>query len=542
MLKRYSFLLKKYSLFFLLIICLLFTIKAIHVTFTQVIDEDPNHCREAAENIIPLLINEGVNPFCADYSPPVFATYGPVSALIAAPFSHNINDARLIQRIFSGLSLFLVVILMCWACNSPPYSASKMGLFLSCSLMILPPVFISNEIGSKSGNIGLLLAMASVVVPFKFNYNYLALAFGSICIALSIYTKTYYLFFAPILPIYLLFYSKIRAITSAFLLILSLVLLGLIFEFSFPNSLAPIFTAHNQIELSNAHFISNLKYTWHFYGFFFLISLFFYTKFAMTIFKETKKVDFRKLDEPAIALLQPHPELLPFLSSVILLVLYCITIGRHTGNGIVYVSHTFLPFIAWFTAVSLQKIYSQCSKSHGLALLVFVFIFILALQLFTLNRSFNLNQFKPSYKVDRDKLQVFIDASQNPLGNRLTAYQEHESGKTPEDYGLTEYFKSNLIIRDSKGFYHKNPFKLYVEQIQESLITQKYDLVICLNGANIYTNSEWLLNNGYVEIYKQRFRTSLYHYTLSYFAPFNLINNWHELIKANNKILENIEN
>jgi hypothetical protein len=542
MLEHYFFLLRKYSAYFLITICLLFTIKAIHVTFTQVFDEDPNHCREAAENIIPLLINEGVNPFCADYSPPVFATYGPVSALLAAPFSHNMNAARKTQRIFSGLSLFLVIILMCWGCNSSPYSALNLGLILICTLMILPPVFISNEIGSKSGNIGLLLAMASVVVPFKFNYKYQALAFGSICLALSIYTKTYYILFSPILPIYLLFYSKIRAITSALLLILSLVLFGFIFEFFFPNSLAPIFTAHNQIELSNAHFIGNLKHIWHFYGFFFLISFFYYIKFATIIFKEIKRVDFRKLDEPALVLLRPHPELLPFLASVILLVLYCITIGRHTGNSIVYISHTFLPFIAWFTAVSLQKIYSQCSKSHGLALLMSGIIFIPALQLYALNRSYNLNQFEPSYKVDRDKLQVFIDASQNPLGNRLTAYQEHEYGKTPEDYGLTEYFKSNRIITDSKGLIHFNPFESYVALIQESLLAHNYDLVICLNGTNIYTNSEWLLNNGYVEIYKQRFRTSLYHYTLSYFAPFNLINNWHELIKANNKILENIEN
>jgi hypothetical protein len=167
-------------------------------------------------------------------------------------------------------------------------------------------------------------------------------------------------------------------------------------------------------------------------------------------------------------------------------------------------------------------------------------IFIPALQLYALNRSYNLNQFEPSYKVDRDKLQVFIDASQNPLGNRLTAYEEHEYGKTPEDYGLTEYFKSNMIITDSNGLIHFNPFESYVALIQESLLAQNYDLVICLNGTNIYTNSEWLMNNGYVEIYNQRFRTSLYHHTLSYYAPINLINFWHELIKANNKILENI--
>jgi hypothetical protein len=522
------------------ILCLgYFTCLAGMVGYAAITDPDPNHCRETSPNLLALMINQGENPYELKNLPGSFSTYGPLFYVVTAPFAGDIEASRLSQRIFSVVSVFAFAALFSLTvCRHSKKSLDWLIAF-ACGLLSTYFIFFSNEFGSKPGNFGLLLAFACFALPYLSKYSYKGILFGLFLGMLAILVKMYYAYAPVLLLVYLFcFVDKLKAvlcgIAFAFIMAAGLGLLELFLPNSISIILSPrFFLAHSyQVAFGRlAQFASAFAPVLILAA---LVSLTWIYCAAKGGFRLKNLFEFNLLElrKPLFAY-----EAVPFslYLTVGVFAVYMKTLAGHTGNGLIYVSHTFLPYLFWFVIESIQKTYRHSINNKNICRQIYLaampLIMVQMLLLWGgLDRQYD--NYAQSFAKDWALIEKYLKHSQNTLGNRLTSFAEMKLGKTPHEYGQTEFA---IFITSERYPDYKKHIEDYYAAIKNQVARGEFDLIILMDAKtpeqsfNTYVKAKFVMQHGYAPFKSFPLNTTIYKNLVHLFVKKSELAKWQAL-------------
>ena len=509
------------------------------VGYAAITDADPNHCRETSPNLLALMINQGENPYELKNLPGAFSTYGPLFYVVTAPFADNIQASRFYQRFFSVASVFVFALLFSYTvCRHTKKPLDWVTAF-ACGLLSTYFIFFSNEFGSKPGNFGLLLAFACFGLPYLSNYSYKGILFGLFLGMLAILVKMYYAYAPVLLLVYLFcFVDKLKAvlcgIAFAFIMAAGLGLLELFLPNSISIILSPrFFLAHSyqvafgRLAQFGSAFAPVLLLA-------VLVSLTWVYSAAKDGFRLSDLFEFNllKLKSPLFAY-----EAVPFSLYLTLgaFAVYMKTLAGHTGNGLIYVSHTFLPYLFWYLIEAIQRTYRHSAKYNSLcrhihlAAIPLIIVQILMLS-GGLDRQYD--NYAQSFAKQWALIEKYLKHSRNPLGNRLTSYPELKLGKKPHEYGQTEFA---IFITSERYPDYKKHIEEYYADIKKQVARGEFDLIILMDAKtpeesfNTYVKANYVMQHGYAPFKSFPLNTTLYKNLVHLFVKKSELAKWQAL-------------
>lgn len=230
-------LLQKLPLMFLFIAFLLLLKKHLMIVFFPF----QGGYREGMSPFVTETLLSGQNPFQIETLPATMNMYGIFYSLVVAPFAwlfSNMASSFVIHRsVTAALLLFLLAYMFRFA-NS--YLKSS-PLFISSVLILLYASFFQNGLAfstllSQPANLGMLLMIATCIIPWKFGFSWPSLIVAILFSILGFLTKPYFLFSLLPLGLYLgLFVSKRKCILFGMVGIVLLVLSAVVVQSLFPS-------------------------------------------------------------------------------------------------------------------------------------------------------------------------------------------------------------------------------------------------------------------------------------------------------------------
>ncbi len=307
----------------------------LHLYYHALILGDPNplEYREGAALIPVHLLLAGKNPYALEYMPEATNVYGIVYPLMVYPFAQWLGPGlfthRLVSALFIGASCLLLALSLRQQRVAWPYVAGGSLLLYQALLFFVGPL-------ARPDATGLFYFLASLLIPVLGRYNLPSLTASLLLGILAFYTKLYFVLGLLFMGLYLLFFVSRRT----GLLYSSIGLVCLFLSMFVVQQLLPTYFVSTLLISSNSATLDLSRAADHgvkHMSMQFLIFLKLYGVLALLALLGGYRC-YRQRPAPCPGILA----LALVALSISTLLIYSI-LGRHDGNGLIYLLHLMLP-------------------------------------------------------------------------------------------------------------------------------------------------------------------------------------------------------
>ncbi len=457
----------------------------------------PLEYREGALLLSTSLLVKGGNPYDLIYQPEYTNIYGIFYPFVVYPFAKLFGATITVHRAVSSFFNLASCLVLFWVMRQ-----MKFPLILASvgALVFYWHLLLGHNFVIRPDTLGLFLFLCSIVIPWRDQFSYKSLIVSLFLGILAFITKPYFVLSIAYVATYVfLFKSKKKAIKYSLLsfiyLAVTVLLLNYFFETYFNNTifvylnirLAGTGFEYALGQLSN-YIAQNLGILVILLAVKLLIGIHFIKSLSknkgiqsLSKFTKVNLFDIRK------PLLEIDFDYFVFCLILSLLAFY-FKLGQFTGSWMGYTYHLISPFLI---IVGLRILKQLPAKA------LVVCLSIISLNLLLVFPESNLtNESSNQWK----KVVALVSQHQNIMNSPAIAPILTEQGKKVYDSGHSEYF-----IVGSEGQILNSPLpwnesvkqrhEQFIQEVDESLKNQKYDLLILTQ--NILPYPEKVLKECY---------------------------------------------
>lgn len=508
--------------------------KAVELSWAMVDAGQLIHGRETIENVIPLTLHQGGNPFSLEHEPAMFSAYGPLFYLLAAPFSPTLAQARHAERLLGVLSALAFPLVFCM-CVGPRRRFDP--LVLTAGFFATFFIYLSNECGSKPGNLAMLLAFVGLAYPWRTGFRTGHVLLGLLAGTAAAFMKSFFVFSPLLLLAYLFcFVSKRRAGICLAAFAGMAAALILVLEALWPNSCSSTVYTSCFLQQDIRMLVFNLTVFGSQFCVLALVLLFLLGHLALRRApKDTatpgpvSRLDLRNGDVPLLGFRLDYPLYLLLATALG----YCLTLGQHMGNKTVYLSQMVMPSLLWWMTAHASELLARRSAALGGQTSRWRYALLGAFTLQTILLYPLLDNMVSVYTADRaapwEKLESYLDYAGSVMGNRMTAHLLLGRGRSPLQYGQTEFARYSDSLR-YPGW--KDHCLAYFDQRRQEVAAGRYDLIVLLRGRaeidNAFVDEGQVLHAGYALLTRFPVDSVLYSYTMYLYVRAGDLPRWRE--------------
>lgn len=446
-------------------------------------------------------ILSGNNPYSLGNQPVYANMYGILYHLVTYPFSALFGSGLVVHRIVTAFCI--------WGTCHVFYSVTRhykvpILLGVGTTLVLYKYLLEGTTPYARPDSLGMFLFLASIYIPLKQNFSRSSLTVSIVLGILALLTKPYFALSVPFLISYLfLFRSKKTAFgygiascasISATLLIVSHFLETYITNIFFVSLNFGSGTIRRSFQQLGILFKQDF--------FLLLIPCIYFGCLVCRACCKSYRLDLKK----ALINVKSSFNILGFIKSftnfnmdivtfgvIFFTPVFCITLGRHDGNYMVYIYHLILPFVY---LVILKVINSQ-----NRSLFVGGSYFLIIAHLFLISRPGMLPF--PAYPERQwRQLEELLLQHQNVCNSPAIVSILVGQGKQIADSGLSDVYWSGLHRRGIWGALFPTPKKFaegyegFLQNTRESIASKKYGLMVLTKGQFF---PSWFVSRELVE-------------------------------------------
>ncbi len=448
---------------------------------------NPSEYREGANLLMTQYFLEWKNPFSLENQPLLNTNKGFLYNLVMLPFAAFFGNTlfihRLVSFIFNCLSCFLVFLVLRKSHIPTALALTGSSILGACLLFYVSPI-------ARVDGLGTFLFLAATFLPWMNNFQKKSLFFSGLLGILAFYTKPYFLLSIGIVSTYLFLYQSkkdgfLYGFITMIVLFISAIFVRHIFECYFLNV---VFNSSSNASASNS--IDWMMYQVRQFITVFLPIIFMF--FILYITKANKKKDEDHLNSNkshksfinfrnSLFMKQMNYFLFFFLISTIAIVTL---LGENHGNYMIYLFQLMAPPLIIFIFQNLNSDYHMASISVPLILLN---LFILCFEFLYPNNP-------KSYEAAWDKLNSYIEPSEQILNSPLLVSKMIEEGIPIVDSGSSEYFYNTQAYADN---FFAPSYELvqqqgekYLAEVQRNVENKYYDKIIITKDDSPFCNEK----------------------------------------------------
>ncbi len=442
---------------------------------------------EFYEGTVPLItgiIADGGNPYTKHFQPQAAFVYPPLYNIFVAGFTYWFDNTIQLHRAVSAGFIFISVALTgfsAWKTTKSGWHGVAVGaLFYAALLYYGTPVAGTNAAG-------VMLFLASALVPWLYKFNTPSLIFSLFCGLCSFYTKQYFVLGIAIVCLYVFLYISMRralllGVSFASLLVSSLVLVHITSPYYLDNTLFAPAAAINMLQSWSTLFVQVQVFVQVYAGIFITLAVIGIvagrTRGLSSILVNTKnyfRLESRKLSSPLLSKPVDYFLFSSFWASVAIV----FWLGKNPGNYMTYLFQLISPFFLIVGLREFARLRGKLTILHPLILVCFYQVFSLLPQDYSIDMK--------SWK----KVEQLIANSNLVLTSPILIDTIVQQGKTAYHNGHTFYFplaayKPDFMVKEKKQDRVGAVWKAYIRDLYKTVRQRKFDLILIskleLNG------------------------------------------------------------
>jgi hypothetical protein len=445
----------------------------------------PNEYREGSILVTTQALLDGKNPYALAQQPEYTNVYGILYHLVVYPFAKLFGNSFPIHRSVSAAFLIATCGAMVWIMR---WMRTPWVINLGASLILYGHLLFYITPLARPDAMGVFLMVLSVILPFRFRYSDRSLIASIVLGLLAFFTKPYFILgLAFVLTYVFTFQSKGKGLR--YVLYATLGFLGSMAAMnawgeSYINN---TFLIHVNVASKSADFLYKQLSTYLQCNLGLLGLLAGGSGFLLWQGRSHLKSHLKASLKPQLTswehpLFQWDMGLFPWCSWLAFTIFY-ISMGRHTGNWMVYLHQLLSPFLLLSLAGVGKQIYEDSASIRRLV------IQGLASGLIVLNvASVTSTEFLPGlpkdYVASWQTLSTIVSQHKRIFNSPAIAALLLQQGKPVPDSGQSQYF-INGVERKAKlsSFFPSNNALIdrnnaYLNQVEQDVINRRYDLVI----------------------------------------------------------------
>ena len=415
------------------------------------------------------LMLQGQNPFAVSQQPANTNTYGLVYHWLTVPFAKIWGPTYQVHRIVTAFCIFACLALLGWHWRRQglPWELIA-GAEVVFYASLLYPMTTTALAGGNC--LGLLLMLASVLVPYHDRYSSRSLWLSAVFALLAFYTKSYFFLAAIFLAAYMfLFVDKKKALLFGTGLLGALLLSMLVIDRWFETYFSTTFFLNLSITGNEVPYLFKQLKTWGYFHRDLLAALALALAAAGINAWKNKSLKFLPMDLSLFCLLGYTA-------------LICAKLGRHPGSWMAYLTQLMSP---WLLLYVLNKI----SRWRWVAV---VWMVLMAAVFYKVDYKFI---WSPEYAKQWEVVQNLVKNHQNALNSPVLVSFLLQEKKPIYDGGYTQWSNSGVerpgiwkFLKPDEALSRRN--REFYEQLLEGVSAKKFDLIILTPGLTTFNFGE----------------------------------------------------
>jgi hypothetical protein len=455
----------------------------------------PNEYREGSILLTTQALLDGKNPYALAQQPEYTNVYGILYHLVVYPFAKLFGNSFPVHRSVSATFILATCGLMIWIMR---WMKTPWVVNLGASLILYGHLLFYITPLARPDAMGVFLMVLSVIVPFRFRYSDRSLIASIILGIMAFLTKPYFILgLAFVITYVFVFQAKGKglryAVYAALGFLCTMALMNAWGETYINNT----FLIHVNVASKSADFLYKQLNTYAQCNLGLLSLLMVGGAFLLwrerSQLKPQLKPQFTGGDRP---LFQWDMGLFPWCSLLSFAIFY-VSMGRHTGNWLVYLHQLFSPFLLLSLAMVGKHLYEDRSSLRRL-LLQGMTSGLLLLNVAAVTSAAFLPGLPQDYVASWQNLSAIVGQHQRVFNSPAIASLLLQQGKPVLDSGQSEYFiKGNERDAKLSSWFPKNTAivernNAYLNQVEADLKNHRYGLVIVTQSVSPILSENFL--------------------------------------------------
>jgi hypothetical protein len=441
----------------------------------------PNEYREGSILVTTQALLNGKNPYALAQQPEYTNVYGILYHLVVYPFAKLFGNSFTVHRSVSAAFVLATCGAMVWIMR---WMKTPWVINLGASLILYGHLLFYITPLARPDSMGVFLMVLSVILPFRFRYSDRSLIASIILGILAFLTKPYFILgLAFVITYVFVFQSKGKGLRWAVY-----ATLGFLGAMATMNAwgetyINNTFLIHVNVASKSADFLYKQLNTYAQCNLGLLSLLL--VGGAFLLWRERShlqlnlKPQLTKLDRP---LFQWDMGLFPWCSLLAFTIFY-VSMGRHTGNWMVYLHQLFSPFLLLSLAMLGKQLYKDRASLRRL-LLQGLASGLMLLNVAGVASAEFLPGLPKDYVASWQNLSAIVGQHQRVFNSPAIASLLLQQGKPVPDSGQSQYFingmerkaKLSSFFPSSNAMVDRN--NAYLNQVEQAVTKHQYDLVI----------------------------------------------------------------
>jgi hypothetical protein len=441
----------------------------------------PDEYREGSILLTTQALLNGKNPYALAQQPEYTNVYGILYHLVVYPFAKLFGNSFPVHRSVSAAFVLATCGLMVWIMR---WMKTPWVVNLGASLILYGHLLFYITPLARPDAMGVFLMVLSVILPFRFRYSDRSLIASIVLGILAFFTKPYFILgLAFVITYVFVFQAKGKGLRYAVYAALGFLCAMAAMNAWGETYINNTFLIHVNVASKSADFLYKQLNTYAQCNLGLLGLLL--GGGAFLLWRERShlqlnlKPQVTTLDRP---LFQSDMGLFPWCSLLSFMVFY-VSMGRHTGNWLVYLHQLFSPFLLLSLAMVGKQLYEDRSSLRRL-LLQGMASGLMLLNVAGVTSAEFLPGLPQDYVASWQNLSAIVAQHQSLFNSPAIASLLLQQGKPVPDSGQSEYFIKGTE-RDAKlsSWFPKNAAivdrnNAYLNQVESDLKNHRYGLVI----------------------------------------------------------------
>jgi hypothetical protein len=442
----------------------------------------PNEYREGSILVTTQALLDGKNPYALAQQPEYTNVYGILYHLVVYPFAKLFGNSFSVHRSVSAAFLIATCGLMVWIMR---WMKTPWVVNLGTSLILYGHLLFYITPLARPDTMGVFLMVLAVVLPFRFRYGDRSLILSILLGIAAFLTKPYFILgLAFVLTYVFIFQSKGKGLRYGIYAILGFLCTMAAMNAWGESYINNTFLIHVNVASSSADFLyrqlgTYLQCNLGLLGLLLGSGGLWLWQGRSTLkddFKASLKTQLRDWDAP---LLPWNMGLFPWCSLLAFAIFY-LSMGRHTGNWMVYLHQLLSPFLL----LSLATVKIDANSGTRRLILQGLASGLIALNVASVSSSAFLPGLPQDYVASWQTLSTIVSQHQRIFNSPAIASLLLQQGKAVPDSGQSQYFingmerqaKLSSLFPPNKAIVDRN--NAYLNQIEQAVTQRQYDLVI----------------------------------------------------------------